>query len=94
MSVRTEELTVIQELSQRIVDAQRNIRILDQIKWDDSVKQDFFQNKGQQLPSVDTLYYQNKPLPFDAHDKMEEFRLILRDTQNQLGQYLEKIRLE
>ncbi len=93
MSVRTDELTVIQGLSKRIVDAQRNIRILDQIKWDDSVKQDFFQNKGQQLPSVDTLYYQNKPLPFDAHDKMEEFRLILRDTQNQLGQYSSVTRL-
>jgi len=87
MSARTDELTVIQELSKRIVDAQRNIRILDQIKWDDSVKQDFFKNKGQQLPCVDVSYYKSKPLPFDAHDKMEEFRLILRDTQNQLGQY-------
>ena len=55
MSVRADELTVIQELSRRIVDAQRNIRILDQIKWDDTVKQDFFQNKGQQLPSVDAV---------------------------------------
>lgn len=93
MSVRTDELTVIQELSRRIVDAQRNIRILDQIKWDDMVKQDFFQNKGQQLPSVDTAYYQNRPLPFDALEKMEEFRLILRDAQNQLGQYSPVTRL-
>lgn len=87
MSVRTDELTAIQELSKRIIDAQRNIRILDQIKWDDKVKKDFFRHKGQKLPCVDAAYYLGKPLPFDAVEKMEEFRLILRDTQNQLGQY-------
>jgi len=93
MSVRTDELTVIQELSKRIVDAQRNIRILDQIKWDDTIKQQFFEQKGQQLPCVDAAYYQTKPLPFEPHDKTEEFRLILRDTQNKLGQYSPVTRL-
>ncbi len=93
MSVRADEATVIQELSKRIVDAQRNIRILDQIKWDDSVKQDFFKHKGKKLPAVDLTYYQNKPLPFDSHEKIEEFRLILRDAQNQLGQYSSVTRL-
>ena len=87
MSTRAEELAIIQDLSKRIVDAQRNIRILDQIKWDDTVKQDFFQHKGQKLPNVDADYYKNRPLPFDVAQKMEEFRVILRDTQNQLGQY-------
>lgn len=40
------ELLIIQELSQRIVEAQRQIRILDSIKWDESVKQEFFKFKG------------------------------------------------
>jgi uncharacterized protein (TIGR02421 family) len=87
MSTRAEELAIIQDLSKRMVDAQRSIRILDQIKWDDTVKQDFFQHKGQKLPHVDAEYYKNRPLPFDVAQKMEEFRVILRDTQNQLGQY-------
>jgi uncharacterized protein (TIGR02421 family) len=87
MSGRADELTAIQVLSQRIVDAQRNIRILDQIKWDDTIKKTFFQNKGQQLPLVNEAYYKNRALPFDPLDKIDEFRLILRDTQNQLGQY-------
>ncbi len=87
MSIKSAELVVIQELSQRIVDAQRKIRILDLIKWDDNVKQTFFRHKGKKLPEVDASYYLSRPLPFDASEKMEEFRLILRDAQNQCGQY-------
>lgn len=87
MSVESEELVVIQELSKRIVEAQRKIRILDSIKWDDSIKKDFFHNKAQQLPAVTKAYYDSKPLPFNALDKQEEFRFISRDAQNKLGQY-------
>ena len=36
------EHKIIQDISQRLVDAQRNIRILDSIKWDDSIKQEFW----------------------------------------------------
>ena len=42
MSLPPEELEVIRVLSERIIDAQRNIRILDLIKWDDTIKKDFF----------------------------------------------------
>ncbi|QMT59357.1 MULTISPECIES: flavohemoglobin expression-modulating QEGLA motif protein [unclassified Legionella] len=87
------ELLIVQELSQRIVEAQRKIRILDSIKWDESIRKDFFKHKGKKLPAVDKEYYDKKPLPFDVHDKQEEFRIILRDTQNQLGQYSTLTRL-
>ena len=86
------EQIIIQELSQRLVDAQRKIRILDSIKWDDSIKKAFFKNKTQ-LPPVDLAYYANRPLPFDPKDKCEEFRLILRDAHNALGQYSPVARL-
>ncbi|HAT8180091.1 TPA: flavohemoglobin expression-modulating QEGLA motif protein [Legionella pneumophila] len=87
------ELSIIQELSQRIVEAQRQIRILDSIKWDESVKQEFLKSKGKKLPSIDKAYYDSKPLPFKVKDKQEEFRIILRDAQNQLGQYSTVTRL-
>lgn len=87
------ELAIIQGLSKRIIEAQRKIRILDSIKWDESVKVDFFKNCGTKLPAVDKAYYDNRPLPFDVKDKQEEFRLILRDAQNQLGQYATVTRL-
>lgn len=93
MSVESSELIIIQELSQRLVEAQRKIRILDSIKWVDSVKQDFFKNKARQLPKVDKSYYEAKPLPYTLREKREEFRLILRDAHNQLGQYSPVTRL-
>lgn len=93
MTSESAELLIIQELSQRLVDAQRQIRILDSIKWDDSIKKDFFKNKGKKLPIVDKDYYVTRPLPFDVTDKQEEFRVILRDAQNQLGQYSTLTRL-
>ncbi|MBI2786911.1 MAG: flavohemoglobin expression-modulating QEGLA motif protein [Legionella longbeachae] len=93
MTSSESELLIVQELSQRIVDAQRKIRILDSIKWDETIKREFFKYKGKRLPVVDKEYYDKKPLPFDVFEKQEEFRIILRDTQNQLGQYSALTRL-
>lgn len=93
MTSESAELHIVQELSQRIVEAQRNIRILDSIKWDDSIRQEFFKHKGKKLPPVDQEYYHKRGLPFEVHDKQEEFRIILRDAQNQLGQYSTLTRL-
>ncbi|KTD66162.1 flavohemoglobin expression-modulating QEGLA motif protein [Legionella spiritensis] len=81
------EAEIIKGLSQRLVEAQRQIRILDSIKWDESIKQDFFKHKAQKLPEVDREYYLGKPLPYDVAEKQEEFRSILRDSINELGQY-------
>lgn len=81
------EHQIIRELSEKIVKAQEPIRILDSIKWDDEVKQDFFKNKCEKLPSVDKDYYSKNPLPFDPNDKLLEFRSIIRETKNRLGEY-------
>lgn len=81
------EKELICQLSKRIVDAQSQIRILDTIKWDESIKEEFFKHKCEKLPNIDDAYYQQRGLPFDAAEKIDEFRLILRDAQNQLGQY-------
>ena len=93
MSELSAQNAIIQSLSARMVDAQRNIRILDSIKWDDSIKAAFFRDKGQKQPPVDVEYYKNRPLLFNTEDKTEEFRGILRDAQSQLGQYSPVTRL-
>jgi uncharacterized protein (TIGR02421 family) len=93
MQSESAELLIVQDLSSRIVEAQRKIRILDSIKWDESIKKEFFKYKEKKLPVVDKEYYDKKPLPFDVFEKQEEFRIILRDAQNQLGQYSALTRL-
>lgn len=78
----------IRELSERIVNAQKPIRILDALKWDASVQEAFFKNKFKKLPVIDKDYYQEKnPLNFDAKEKLAEFRDIERSIRRRLGQY-------
>jgi len=52
--------SVIHELSERIVAAQKPIRVLDAIKWDGEIQETFFKNKFKKLPNVDAQYYQEK----------------------------------
>ena len=77
----------IRALSERIVQAQTPIRVLDAIKWDDTVGKAFLKGKGKVIPAVDRAYYDNRPLPFDSAGKKLEFQNIERDITRQLGQF-------
>ncbi|OZB32883.1 MAG: hypothetical protein B7X51_05455 [Pseudomonas sp. 34-62-33] len=77
----------IRALSDRIVEAQIPIRVLDAVKWDDGIREAFLQAKGKQLPAVDRDYYLGRPLAFDAAAKKLEFQNIERDITRQLGQF-------
>jgi uncharacterized protein (TIGR02421 family) len=78
----------IHELSERIVAAQRPIRILDALKWDAGVEHYFFSHKCKKLPPIDGDYYlQKNPLSFDPQKKIEEFHDIDRSIRRKLGQY-------
>lgn len=79
---------VVHELSESIVAAQKPIRILDALKWDQSVEQYFFEHKFKKLPVIDHDYYLKKnPLAFDPEKKKEEFHEIDRNIRRKLGQY-------
>lgn len=78
----------IRELSDRIVAAQKPIRILDSLKWDKEVEEFFFKHKCKQLPKIDREYYLTKnPLSFDADKKRQEFSDIVREIRRRLGEY-------
>ncbi|MBB1520027.1 flavohemoglobin expression-modulating QEGLA motif protein [Aquipseudomonas guryensis] len=79
--------STIRALSDRIVEAQTPIRVLDAIKWDDSIRQGFIKAKGKQMPAVDRSYYDSRPLSFDSTAKKLEFQNIERDITRQLGQF-------
>ena len=63
----------VYELSERIVKAQQPIRVLDAIKWDASIQQDFFEHNCSRLPNITKEYYQKNSLPFDPEEKNAEF---------------------
>ena len=77
----------LRDLSDRIVAAQRPIRILDHIKWEPSIQEEFFRNGARELPKVDLSYYQNRALGFDPAKKRQEFHDIDRDITRTLGQF-------
>ena len=78
---------IIRGLSDRLVEAQTPIRVLDAVKWDESIRADFLKAKGKVLPRVDRAYYAGRPLAFDADAKKLEFQNIERDITRQLGQF-------
>lgn len=78
---------MIYTLSEKLVATQRPIRLLDAIKWDDKIKEDFFKAKFKKLPAVNANYYQKNDLSFDPAKKNEEFYEIEREVRSHLGQF-------
>jgi uncharacterized protein (TIGR02421 family) len=78
---------MVRGLSDRLVEAQRPIRILDAIKWDDDVERAFFDNGCRELPPVTRDYYLSRPVPFDPEKKLTELHTIERDIRRQLGEF-------
>jgi uncharacterized protein (TIGR02421 family) len=75
----------IKRLSQRIVEAQKPIRILDAIKWDASIEQELRKGKFRHMPKVGPEYYAKFPLGFDTVRKVDELRDIIQDIDTTLG---------
>lgn len=78
---------IIANLSNRIVHAQKPIRILDAVKWHPDIKKQFFDSGFRTMPAIDRAYYENSPLNFDLAQKQAEFMEIARDIKRHLGTY-------
>ncbi|PKM31239.1 MAG: flavohemoglobin expression-modulating QEGLA motif protein [Gammaproteobacteria bacterium HGW-Gammaproteobacteria-11] len=78
---------VIRSLSDRIVEAQSPIRILDAIKWDDNLREEFFRKRCKSLPDTGPDYYAQRPLGFDPAERRQVFQEIERDITRQLGTF-------
>jgi uncharacterized protein (TIGR02421 family) len=79
--------SMVRALSDRLVEAQRPIRILDAIKWDEDIERAFFDKGCRELPPLTRDYYLARPLPFDPEQKLSEFHAIERDIRRQLGEF-------
>jgi uncharacterized protein (TIGR02421 family) len=77
----------LRKLSDRIVKAQKPIRVLDSIKWGSEIESAFFAKKCKELPPVHAEYYERNTISFDLSKKQEEFQLLERDISKQVGQF-------
>src|SRR5512144_2492617 len=63
-------------LAQRIVDAQRPIRVLQALRWEPAVEEAFRRARGRELPKVGPEEYAKIDLGFEPKAKMDEFESI------------------
>jgi uncharacterized protein (TIGR02421 family) len=75
----------VSALSEKIVELQRPIRVLDAIKWDTSIEVEFLRTKGRELPKVDQKYYEGVSLGFDPVRKEADLRELSFLIEKTLG---------
>ena len=88
-SSRSSELfrTAVRELSDRLVEAQRPLRVLNAIQWDESVGREFIEGGCRAMPPIGPEWYAaRRPLGFDPERKRDEFADLERDIVRRLGQ--------
>src|SRR5215471_14839568 len=72
-------------LAQRIVDAQRPIRVLQALRWEPSVEEAFRRARYRELPPVGPDEYAKVDLGFEPKAKQEEFEAIAHSIEDELG---------
>lgn len=75
----------IRELSDRIVRAQRPIKVLGAVNWDDRIKEDFFSSGFNEQPKVDRDYYLRRGTKLEADKTRDELLGIEADVAARLG---------
>lgn len=80
-----EYATTVKELSDRLVDLQSSIRVLNAVRWDEEVARRFFASGCREQPEVTTETYESNPLGFDPERLIAEFQDLEADTTSRLG---------
>jgi len=74
---------IVAQLAGRIVEAQRPIRVLNAIRWEDGVFEQLKKSDWKEMPAIS---YDAVDLGFDPRLKAEEFETIARDIERDLGE--------
>lgn len=75
----------VRNLSDRLLELQKPIRILDAIKWPSQVQKRFLEGGGQIMPDIDLAYYDGIPLGFDPDTLRDRFLELRREVRRRLG---------
>ena len=73
-------------LAARIVEAQRPIRVLQAVRWDPSIEEQFRKSRFRELPRVGPAEYLATDLGFEPRAKADEFAEIERDIEKEIGE--------
>jgi uncharacterized protein (TIGR02421 family) len=73
----------LRALGDRLLAAQRGVRVLEALRWDERVERDFLAHDGRELPRVTADTY--RPLPFDPERKDRELAGLQADVRRSLG---------
>ena len=71
-------------LAQRIVDAQRPVRVLASLRWPAAIEDTFRKSRFREPPAVDPEAYE-EPLGYETRAKVDEFDAIAKDVEAELG---------
>lgn len=75
----------VASIAQRIVEAQRPIRVLQALRWEPAVEEAFRRSRFRELPRVGPDDYAKVDLGFDPKAKMEEFDALAHTIETDLG---------
>src|SRR5262249_22960603 len=60
-------------------------RVLQAIRWENAVEEQFLKSRGRELPNVGAEWYASVDLGFDPKAKAEELEQIARDIDREVG---------
>lgn len=75
---------IVRQIADGIVEAQRPLRVLQAIRWDDAVEERFFKQKCRELPVVDASDYQTN-LGYDPRAQAKAFEELARSAERDIG---------
>ncbi len=76
----------LRELSDKLLDAEKPIHILDAIKWDESILSFLKKTHYKELPDLGPEYYARNPLNFDSTRKLDELAELDEEIVRRLGE--------
>ncbi len=71
--------------SERLVEAHRQIRVLDTLKWEPKILEDVRKSKYKELPKVLDNYYDQSPFPFDPEKRIEDLEEVCSGIITDIG---------
>lgn len=75
----------ILSFSKRLIKAQGPIRILESVRWTDDVRERFRQDRGKELPRVDSSWYDSRRLDLNVNETTKEFFNLEKGIRKSLG---------